>query len=229
MTKTPDQIRAAVRDVMPSVRADLEALVRIPSVSADPARADDVRRSAEATAELFRAEGFDDVQILTAAGGAPAVVARRPAPEGAPTVLLYAHHDVQPDGDPADWDSPPFEPTERGERLYGRGAADDKAGIAAHLAAIRAHGDDAPGRRHRARRGRGGGRLADARGVPRRAPRTAGRRRDRDRRLRQLGHRRARPDHQPARPGATASSRSARSTTACTPACGAVSSPTRSP
>ncbi len=139
-----DQIRAAVREVMPSVRADLEALVRIPSVSADPARADDVRRSAEATAQLFRAEGFADTQILTAAGGAPAVVARKPAPAGAPTVLLYAHHDVQPVGDPADWDSEPFEPTERGDRLYGRGAADDKAGIAAHLAAIRAFGEELP-------------------------------------------------------------------------------------
>ena len=105
---SPDQIRARVREVMPSVRSDLEALVRIPSVSADPARADDVRRSAEATAELFRGEGFEDVQILTAAGGAPAVVARKPAPEGAPTVLLYAHHDVQPVGDPADWDSEPL-------------------------------------------------------------------------------------------------------------------------
>src|SRR6476659_8208052 len=144
MTKTPDQIRAAVRDVMPSVRADLEALVRIPSVSADPARADDVRRSADATAELFRAEGFDDVQILTAAGGAPAVVARKPAPAGAPAVLLYAHHDVQPVGDPADGDSKPFEPTARGDRLHARGAADDKAGSAAHLAAIRAHGAELP-------------------------------------------------------------------------------------
>src|SRR6478752_2243579 len=138
MTKTPDQIRAAVRDVMPSVRADLEALVRIPSVSADPARADDVRRSAEATAELFRAEGFDDVQILTAGKGAPAVVARRPAPEGAPTVLLYAHHDVQPPGDAGTWETDPFEPTERDGRLYGRGAADDKAGVVAHLGALRA-------------------------------------------------------------------------------------------
>jgi acetylornithine deacetylase/succinyl-diaminopimelate desuccinylase-like protein len=139
-----DKIRSAVRNLLPAVRADLEALVRIRSVSADPARRDDVRRSAEATAELFRAEGFDDVRILSAAGGAPAVVARRPAPEGAPTVLLYAHHDVQPVGDPADWDSEPFTPIERGDRLYGRGAADDKAGIAAHLAAVRAHGADLP-------------------------------------------------------------------------------------
>jgi acetylornithine deacetylase/succinyl-diaminopimelate desuccinylase-like protein len=85
MWSTPDAIRAAVREVMPSVRADLESLVRIPSVSADPARADDVRRSAEATAELFRAEGFDDVRILSAGGGAPAVVARRLGPEGTAT------------------------------------------------------------------------------------------------------------------------------------------------
>jgi acetylornithine deacetylase/succinyl-diaminopimelate desuccinylase-like protein len=129
--------------VMPSVRADLERLVRIPSVGALPEQADDVRRSAQATAELFEAEGFD-VQVLSVAGGAPAVVAHRPAPQGAPTVLLYAHHDVQPVGDPSDWSSEPFEPTERGGRLFGRGAADDKAGIAAHLAAVRAHGADLP-------------------------------------------------------------------------------------
>ncbi len=144
MNATPDALRSAVQKVMPSVRADLEALVRIPSVSADPARAEDVRRSAEATADLFRGEGFDDVRILSAAGGAPAVLARKPAPEGAPTVLLYAHHDVQPVGDVASRDSDPFTPTERGDRLYGRGAADDKAGIAAHLAAVRALGADLP-------------------------------------------------------------------------------------
>ncbi len=137
------ELTQRVRDVLPAVRSDLEALVRIPSVSALPSHASDVRRSAEATAALFEAEGFA-VEILTVDGGAPAVVATKPAPEGAPTVLLYAHHDVQPVGDLADWDSEPFEPTERGDRLYGRGAADDKAGIAAHLAAVRAHGADLP-------------------------------------------------------------------------------------
>ena len=138
-----DRLRAAVQEVLPSVRADLEALVRLPSVSADPALKGEVRRSAEAVADLFRAEGLE-VAILSSGEGAPAVVARRPAPAGAPTVLLYAHHDVQPVGDRALWDSEPFEPTERGDRLYGRGAADDKAGIAAHLAAIRALGRDLP-------------------------------------------------------------------------------------
>jgi acetylornithine deacetylase/succinyl-diaminopimelate desuccinylase-like protein len=146
MDHAPDpasSLAQRVTAVLPSVRADLEALVRIPSVSALPAHATDVQRSAEATAALFEAEGFA-VDLLSVEGGAPAVVARKPAPEGRPTVLLYAHHDVQPTGDPAGWSSAPFEPTERGGRLFGRGAADDKAGIAAHLAAVRAHGADLP-------------------------------------------------------------------------------------
>ena len=136
-------LSAAIDRVLPSVRADLEDLIRIPSVSADPARAADVQRSAEATAALFEAEGFS-VRIVRAGEGAPAVIAKKAAPEGKPTVLLYAHHDVQPTGAVEEWTSEPFVPTERGDRLYARGAADDKAGIAAHLAAVRAFGNDLP-------------------------------------------------------------------------------------
>jgi cysteinylglycine-S-conjugate dipeptidase len=131
-------LRAAVGRVLPSVRDDLERLVRIRSVSADPTALAAVRASADAVVDLARGVGATDVDVLSAQGGAPAVVAHWPAPAGAPTVLLYAHHDVQPTGDPADWTSPPFEPTEREGRLYGRGAADDKAGVMAHVAALRA-------------------------------------------------------------------------------------------
>jgi cysteinylglycine-S-conjugate dipeptidase len=131
-------LRAAVDRVLPSVRDDLERLVRIRSVSADPTASAAVRASADAVVDLARSVGATDVDVLSAEGGAPAVVAHWPAPAGAPTVLLYAHHDVQPTGDPADWTSPPFEPTERAGRVYGRGAADDKAGVMAHVAALRA-------------------------------------------------------------------------------------------
>src|SRR6185312_1774735 len=136
-------IEERVREVLPSVRRDLEDLVRIESVWADPGRRSEVYRSAQAVADLLSQAGFGDVQIVSE-GGAPAVIARHPAPPGAPTVLLYAHHDVQPEGDRSQWVSPPFEPTERNGRLYGRGSADDKAGIATHLAAFRAHGGKPP-------------------------------------------------------------------------------------
>ena len=140
-----DELRNAVRDVLPSVRHDLDALIRIPSVSADPAAATELRRCAELTATLLQRAGAADVEIIDDVPGCkPAVVAHYPAPEGMPTVLLYAHHDVQPPGDPAGWSTPPFEPVERDGRLYARGSADDKAGIAAHLAALRAFGGTPP-------------------------------------------------------------------------------------
>lgn len=129
--------------MLPSVRRDLEELVRIESVWADPGRRPEVQRSARAVADLLAQAGFGDVRIVSE-GGAPAVIARHPAPPGAPTVLLYAHHDVQFEGDRGQWLSPPCEPIERDGRLYGRGSADDKAGIATHLAALRAHGGRPP-------------------------------------------------------------------------------------
>ena len=137
------QLRSAVDAAQPRVRDWLEQLVRIPSVSDVDGDAPEVQRSAEAVARILTDVGFPEVEVLQE-GGRPAVLARHPAPPGAPTVLLYAHHDVQPPGDDADWGSPPFEPTERAGRLYGRGAADDKAGIAAHLAAYVAHDGNPP-------------------------------------------------------------------------------------
>src|SRR6266540_3567569 len=135
-----DALREAVRQALPGVRSDLEALIQIPSVSADPGAAAEVRRCAEVTAGLFRGAGAPQVEILDGIeGGQPAVLARCPAPPGKPTVLLYAHHDVQPTGDPGAWTSPPFAAIERDGRLYGRGSADDKAGVAAHLAVLRAY------------------------------------------------------------------------------------------
>lgn len=142
---TPDQIqqiRDRVDALMPEVRADLEALTRIPSVSLGSFDQQHVEASAEAVAALLRAEGLE-VEIVRE-GGRPAVIGHIDGPEGAPTVTLYAHHDVQPPGDESLWDSPAFEPTERGGRLYGRGAADDKAGVMAHIAALRAHRGSLP-------------------------------------------------------------------------------------
>lgn len=141
------RLRAAVEAGFPATVADLTRLVRIPSVSWAAFDPEHVARSAEAVADLVRGLGvFEVVDIRRAPIGVeadaplgqPAVVARRPARNGRPTVLLYAHHDVQPPGHDDDWDSAPFEPTLRGDRLYARGAADDKAGVMAHVAAIRA-------------------------------------------------------------------------------------------
>src|SRR5579871_601902 len=138
------ELKNRVHDQLPGLLGDLEALVRIQSVSADPERLDQVEESARKTAQLLTAEGVQAEIVRAGDGAPPAVIGERKGPAGAPVVLLYAHHDVQPENDPADWDSPPFEPTVRGARLYGRGAADDKAGIAAHVGALRALGDDLP-------------------------------------------------------------------------------------
>ena len=140
-----DAVTAAAAAGIPSALADLGALVRIPSIAFPGFDEAQVGRTAAAVAELAEKTGvFDEVSIRRAAipgtdeVGKPAVLARRHPRNGRPTILLYAHHDVQPVGDESLWDTPPFEPTVRDGRLYGRGAADDKAGILAHIGAIRA-------------------------------------------------------------------------------------------
>src|SRR5919206_4173178 len=142
MTLSAADLRAAIARELPGVRVDLERLVRIPGIAFDGFDHTEVERSAQAVAALLRGCRLD-VEVV-GVGGQPAVVGHRPAPSGAPTVLLYAHHDVQPVGDRTLWNSEPFEPIERDGRLYGRGAADDKAGIMTHVAALRAFGDALP-------------------------------------------------------------------------------------
>jgi acetylornithine deacetylase/succinyl-diaminopimelate desuccinylase-like protein len=126
----------------------LAGWLRIPSISADPAYAGEVRRSAEWLADTLRRTGFPTVEVWETAG-LPSVFAQWPSAEpGAPTVLVYGHHDVQP-VDPLElWTSPPFEPTIRGDELFARGAVDDKGQVLIHLLGLRAHlaatGRDAP-------------------------------------------------------------------------------------
>lgn len=133
-----DDLRSAIRDDFPHLQQVLSDLVRIPSVSAPGYDPSEVRRSAEAVADLLRGEGLEDVQLLELDGAHPAVFGQIPAPEGAPTILLYAHHDVQPPGPKEEWKTGPFEPFVADGRIYGRGASDDKSGVIMHLGAIRA-------------------------------------------------------------------------------------------
>ncbi len=133
-----DPALAAVDASFADARRELEELVRIPSISADPDRRRDVDASAERTADLLRTCGLDDVRIATVDGSQPFVVGEWMHAPGAPTVLLYAHHDVQPPGVVENWRSDPFVPEERDGRLYGRGSVDDKAGAVAHAYAVRA-------------------------------------------------------------------------------------------
>ncbi len=126
----------AARAGVASARAELEELVRIPSISASREHVADVVRSAEATAEMLRRHGLDSVHLASIDDSHPYVIGECISDPALPTVLLYAHHDVQPPGFVDRWRSDPFEPVERDGRLYGRGSADDKAGAVAHALAL---------------------------------------------------------------------------------------------
>ncbi|WP_219469844.1 dipeptidase [Nonomuraea rhizosphaerae] len=135
---TPDQIESAVAAAMPQAVEDLKRLSALPSVAFPGHPEEPVMAAAALTEELLRSTGLSRVQQIPVDGSFPAVYGEAPAPPGAPTVLLYAHYDVQPAGDLNSWRTPPFEPTLINGQLYGRGTADDKSGIVSHVAALRA-------------------------------------------------------------------------------------------
>jgi acetylornithine deacetylase/succinyl-diaminopimelate desuccinylase-like protein len=132
-----------IDSIFPSALGTLGQLVKIPGIAWDSFDANELERSAELVKAEFDALNFFDLVEVRRANkpsgepGAPAVLARRQGSENAPHVLLYAHHDVQPPGDYALWDTAPFEATLKGDRLFGRGASDDKAGILMHLYSLR--------------------------------------------------------------------------------------------
>jgi acetylornithine deacetylase/succinyl-diaminopimelate desuccinylase-like protein len=133
-TKFKDTVAAD----MPRVRADLERVVRIPSCAFPGFPPEPVHQAANTVVEMLRAAGVEDARLLDIPDGYPAVYGEVRATSDTPTVLLYAHYDIQPAGKEAAWTSPPFEPTVRDGRMYGRGAADDKSGVIMHVAALRA-------------------------------------------------------------------------------------------
>lgn len=129
---------------MPRLKNLLADLVRMESVSADGYDPAGVRDAGETIVAMLADSGYQNTQLLESSAGRPAVFAELPAPEGAPTILLYAHYDVQPPGPIEEWKTGPFEPFEKDGRIYGRGASDDKSGVVMHVGAIAAHGDDLP-------------------------------------------------------------------------------------
>ena len=138
-------LQATVKDFMPRLTEELKQLVRLPSVAFPDFPAAPVEQAGAAVARLLKDAGLPDVRMMDVPRAPQAVFGHRPARDGAPTVLLYAHYDVQPAGPEDAWEGGrPFEPAERGGRLYGRGAADDKSGIVMHAGALLALDDDCP-------------------------------------------------------------------------------------
>ncbi|MFF7920827.1 dipeptidase [Streptomyces mirabilis] len=132
-------VAETVASLMPGAQVELAELVAFKSVADfDQYPRSESEGAANWIAGALRAEGFQDVALLDTPDGTQSVYGFLPGPEGAKTVLLYAHYDVQPPLDEAAWTTPPFELTERDGRWYGRGAADCKGGFIMHLLALRA-------------------------------------------------------------------------------------------
>ena len=138
----PVDVRSDIGAAMPRAKSELAELVRFASVH-DPRQfpVEECTGAAQWVQRAFVDAGIPDVQLIETVDGSLAVIGSRPAPPGAPTVLLYSHYDVQPPGDRNFWDSEPFELTERDGRWYGRGSADCKGNVIMHLLALRALGD----------------------------------------------------------------------------------------
>jgi cysteinylglycine-S-conjugate dipeptidase len=139
-----EDLKTAVNALRPELISTLADLVRVPSVSASSYDPGPVRKSAKKVAGLLKDVGASNVQLLEMEGAHPAVFGEVPGPSGSPTVLLYAHHDVQPPGPSEQWETGPFEPFEKDGRLYGRGASDDKSGVVMHLGVLQAFAGEPP-------------------------------------------------------------------------------------
>jgi acetylornithine deacetylase/succinyl-diaminopimelate desuccinylase-like protein len=135
---SPDEIRSKAAGMMPELLADLERLVGIPSVAFPGYPPEPVGRMADEALRLFREAGFANAELQNVPSGYPPIYGEIPGPDGAPTVALYAHYDVQPAPPEQGWSSDPWTPTHKADgRIYGRGAADDKGGLVVHLGTIR--------------------------------------------------------------------------------------------
>jgi acetylornithine deacetylase/succinyl-diaminopimelate desuccinylase-like protein len=141
----PEQIARGAAELMPEIIERLEALVRIPSVAFPGFDPEPVHAMGAAVVDLFEAAGASGVKLLDVPGGYPCVYADLPGPAGSPTVLLYAHYDVQPAPKSQGWTSEPFDPVTKDDgRIYGRGAADDKSGLVIHYGTLALLGADRP-------------------------------------------------------------------------------------
>ena len=139
--------REDIAALMPQLKDELARLVAIPSLSEwgyPEHTREALVRAYDALVPLFRSAGVQRIQGLELAGTAPILTAEIPGPEGAPTVLLYGHYDVVPAGEEDEWETPPFEATERDGAIYGRGAADSKSNLLVHVGALRAWGGKPP-------------------------------------------------------------------------------------